>query len=90
MAEGDLIGLRGAVLLDTMRALDRYAEQHGYEEWLKGWMEPQWAAWLTFLLAAEEDTPELFPHGKWATIQHIQSLIADEADSTISTRKLLK
>jgi hypothetical protein len=59
----------------SFRAFERWGEEHGYEEWLRSWIQPQWAAWLVFLLQAEPDTPELFPHGKWATIQRLQELV---------------
>ena len=36
---------------------------------------------IVFLAQRAEDKPEWFPHGKWATIQLIQSAIETELDS---------
>jgi hypothetical protein len=58
-----------SVLPATWDALEKYAEKHDYCEWFRRYTQPQWAAWLIFLLKAEPDLKELFPHGKWATIQ---------------------
>lgn len=69
----------GKLLPATRDALEVYASERNYGEWLrsKGFMQPEWLAWLTFLLQAEPDTEELFPHGKWATIQQLQGLVMD-------------
>lgn len=80
----------GFVYLDLLpaswKALEMYAELHGYDEWFRRYMQPQWAAWLVFMLKAEPDTAELFPHGKWATIQRIEDLTLGSAQHEIATR----
>jgi len=43
---------------------------------------PQERAWIWFQLCAAEDRPEWFPKGKWATIQHIATILDEEADAT--------
>ena len=63
----------------SFRALQRFAEDRGYDEWFHAWIEPQWLAWLIALLKECWDIPELFPHGKWATIQHMEALLIEAA-----------
>lgn len=70
----------------SFRALERYGETHGYDEWLKSWTMCKEAAWLVYLLRQEADTMELFPHGKWATIQAIQNLLDAAAKETLVQR----
>jgi len=41
-------------------------------------------AWLVLLLQKREDRPEWFPHGKWATIQHIEQQISAAVDAWCS------
>jgi hypothetical protein len=36
---------------------------------------------LFFRLKYAEDSPELFPKGKWATLQHMEELIQEAIDS---------
>ena len=62
----------------SFRAFERWAEEKQYE-WFRSWIQPEWAAWLRFLLAEEPDSPELFPHGKWAAIQRLDQLLAEAA-----------
>jgi hypothetical protein len=38
---------------------------------------PEPIAWLWFVLREMPDTPERFPHGKWATLQHIESQLRE-------------
>lgn len=38
----------------TWHALGRYASRRGYDEWLRKFTEPQWAAWLVALLKVEQ------------------------------------
>lgn len=59
---------------------ERYARRRDYE-WFQPQMEPQWVAWWVEILKQSEDTPELFPHGKWASIQRLQAKLAVEAAS---------
>lgn len=39
------------------------------------WLSIENAAMLWFRLRALDDTPENFPHGKWASIQQLDELI---------------
>lgn len=43
------------------------------------YMDPEQVAWLAFKLELVPDTEENFPRGKWATIQHLQSMLREEA-----------
>lgn len=43
------------------------------------WMEPEQAAWLLALLKMSPDTPDLFPNGKWASIQQLETTVEHEA-----------
>ena len=36
---------------------------------------PEWMAWFVHLLKHVPDSSEVFPHGKWATIQSIEEQI---------------
>lgn len=42
----------------------------------------EWA-WMWFRLREAEDKPAWFPHGKWATLQHIEMLLVDEARAEV-------
>lgn len=41
------------------------------------------AAWLFFRLRETPDTSEVFPHGKWASIQHLEELIREQAGKAL-------
>ena len=43
-------------------------------------MEPEQAAWLWFRLRKHDDTDEMFPRGKWASIQYLEALIDEQAE----------
>ena len=45
----------------------------------KGYMQEGEAAWLFFRLRETPDSDELFPRGKWASIQHLEVLICEQA-----------
>ena len=79
----------GALSELTRRALREYSSAHGYDEWLeeRHWIQPHWFAWLVALLKEEKDTPELFPKGKWATIQRMEELLAESARAEITARE---
>lgn len=62
----------------SYEAIEKFARRRGYE-WYQPVMEPQWVAWLIEILKQSEDIPELFPHGKWATIQRLQNLLCAAA-----------
>jgi hypothetical protein len=74
----------------TRKALEEYSQKWGYEEWLaaRSWVESQWFAWLVALLKAEPDTHDLFPKGKWATIQEMEGVLQESARAELSTRKV--
>lgn len=42
-------------------------------------IEPEKAAWVTSVLRELPDTDTLFPRGKWATIQHIEQQVTEQA-----------
>ena len=73
---------------ETRRALEEYGDAHSFEEWLgdRGYIDGTWFAWLVALLKEETDTPELFPKGKWATIQRMEVLLALAAKTEIMER----
>ena len=73
----DLIHVGGLL---SWSAIRNFGSIRGYE-WIQAWMEPQWVAWLTEILKQSDDDPLLFPHGKWATIQHLQDKVAAMAAS---------
>jgi len=61
--------------LFSWHALKAFAQRRDWE-WFQPWTEPQWVAWLIEILKQSDDDPLLFPHGKWATIQHLQGKVA--------------
>lgn len=46
------------------------------------WVDFPDAAALCFRLRVAPDTPEVFPKGKWATVQAIETLILDMLERT--------
>jgi hypothetical protein len=56
-------------------ALRDFAERRGYA-WFSKYIEPEWLAWFIEVLKQSDDDDWLFPHGKWATIQHLQGKVA--------------
>jgi hypothetical protein len=64
---------------ETWYPLERFGEERGYDEWLRGWIEPHWFAWLIAILKETKDTPELFPKWKWATIQRLEEIVIEAA-----------
>jgi hypothetical protein len=75
-AKSDLIHIGD---MHSYRAWERFAEQREWIEWFHRWIEPQWLAWFIEILKQSDDDPELFPHGKWASIQVLQGKIAAAA-----------
>jgi hypothetical protein len=63
----------------SWQKLSDWAFLQGYDEWVKSWMQPQWFAWLLVLLRELPDDADMFTHGKWATIQRMEGLIAAAA-----------
>lgn len=72
---------------DTITALTRYCEQWGYDWWGPE-VEANNFAWLIALLGAEEDTRHLFPKGKWATLQHLQGVLAKAIEMERQVREV--
>jgi hypothetical protein len=71
----DLTGL----LPDTRTAIAYWSLRNDLDDHIgdRGWLAPEWASFLYFALEAEDDAPEYFPHGKWATLQYIHARIAE-------------
>lgn len=59
----------------SYRALEKFAYRRQWD-WFQKWIEPQWLAWLIEILKQSDDDADLFPHGKWATIQILQGKVA--------------
>lgn len=79
--QGGMIHLGGLL---SWPVFEDWGFERGYSEWLHTWSEPQWIAWLLWILKAEPDDSTVFLHGKWATIQRIEELLA------IAAKKELK
>ena len=43
----------------------------------KSWIDFDTCCGIWFRLKFAEDSPELFPKGKWATLQHLEQLISE-------------
>ena len=71
----DSISLKERLKPDTYRAFESLAIRREWE-WFQPCIEPQWACWLIEILKQSDDDAELFPHGKWATIQYMQGMVA--------------
>lgn len=72
---GDSINI-GAMA--SYAAWKRFADACGWE-WFQPWIEPQWAAWFCEILKQSEDSPILFTHGKWASIQVLEGKVCAAA-----------
>jgi hypothetical protein len=60
----------------TRQGIVQFLEDHdGHDERMLGPVE-SWA-FLWFQLRAAEDNPKWFPSGKWATLQHLESLLIE-------------
>lgn len=68
---GDFIHLD--VLPSTFNALVTLAERHDWRD-INRHMEPGEMLVLIERLKKATDTEQIFPHGKWATIQRLQDL----------------
>src|SRR5580700_170867 len=84
-AVSDSIHMQGLL---SWYALKAFGERRGYE-WLQPYTEPQWVAWLIEILKQSDDDESLFPHGKWATIQHLQGKVAAMAAGERHSRETL-
>ena len=59
---------------DTQRAISEALEESGWDVG-KSWIDLSTCAAIFFLLKYSPDDPELFPKGKWATLQRLEELI---------------
>jgi hypothetical protein len=64
---------------DTLEGLRVVSSDFGWPD-LYFYAQPEQIAWLSFKLKAVEDRAEYFPHGKWATIQRLQTLLDEAQD----------
>jgi len=71
----DYVNLRSLSPESQYALTERYAYQRQLDSWLRPLIEPQWCAYLIVLLKQEPDTAALFPKGKWATIQVLETLL---------------
>lgn len=65
----------------TREALSRYFADHS--DFSGSIISSETAAWLYFLLRNEVDTEELFPKGKWATLQVLEAMLDQAAKEQI-------
>lgn len=75
MAKRDCI-LTSDFLALTRQGLRRFLEDHDGDDGRLNAPIESWA-FLFFQLREAEDKPEWFPSGKWATIQHLESLLIE-------------
>ena len=75
---------------EAQAGLVRWATHHFQDDllWDGIGSSPEHWAWLWFQLRVSEDNPEWFPKGKWATLQHIQTLLEEEARAIITDLSL--
>lgn len=59
---------------EAWEALDRLSFERDWPELTRNWWQPENMLLLIERLKGLDDMPERFPHGKWATIQHLQEL----------------
>ena len=64
-------------LSSTRESLARYFSDHA--DFSGSMIAGETAAWLWFKLRQEPDSEELFPHGKWATLQRFEELLDNAA-----------
>lgn len=67
----------------TYRALEKLCMDKNWID-IQGYMEARDVALLTYRLQFVADDDDIFPHGKWATIQHLQDMVASCARSEAS------
>ena len=63
---------------ETYSALENLSDERQWAE-IHEWMEPEWVAWLAVRLEWVDDSIDIFPRGKWATIQQLQDLVRKAA-----------
>ena len=68
----------GALTRETRRAIDNYLVSKDRLELAdRPWVQFESVCAMWFELKHEPDTEELFPKGKWATLQRLESLIEE-------------
>ena len=70
----------------TFSALERLSSERQWPEIFR-WMEPETVAWLTYRLEFVPDQQENFPGGKWATINCLQAMLRDIAQTEAKEAK---
>ena len=76
----------GTLSRETRRAIDNYlVGKDRLEMAERSWVQFENVCALWFELKHEPDTEELFPKGKWATLQKLESLIDDAIKADRST-----
>ena len=85
--DGTMVWL-GSMSEETRYALRDYSSRWDYNEWLedRSWVSTEHFAWLIALLKEETDTPEVFPKGKWATLQRMEHLLSEAMKEYIQLR----
>lgn len=60
---------------ETYHAMQQLSEARGWAPVFE-YMESEAVAWLTFLLSEVPDDEDIFPRGKWATIQRLHGMVS--------------
>lgn len=68
----------GALSPMTYDALDALGAERNWSPLFK-WIEPETCAWLVERLKHVPDSPDVFPNGKWATIQRLEEMLTEHA-----------
>lgn len=86
--DSDLVWI-GSLSPETRWALKNYSHVHDFTEWLddRSYISTEKFAWLLAVLKREQDTPELFPKGKWATLQVMEPLLNASIDEYLRKRE---
>ena len=72
----------------ALKALEAIAEEQ--DRWfgsISHWMEVDRLCWAVECMKHIDDSPSVFPGGKWATIQHLQALIDQAASDEVRRKK---
>jgi hypothetical protein len=71
----------------AQEGLRRWAEDVLLDELaLDGTSTEHWA-WILLLLKESQDQPDWFPKGKWATLQHLEAKLIEEARDEVRSLK---
>lgn len=65
------------VFSDTLDTLQSLSSRHGWPEFNR-WIDPERLLLLIERLKRTRDSEDVFPHGKWATIQRLQDIFEKE------------